>query len=503
MLRGSPIWRPTQHRTRRAGWRVVARHYRGIVTLFDDFDSDSSRERLDTEAAFAASVGLGDQGEPNRRPDTWSVAQVSEWVTAAIDHVFPDDLWVEGEIADLSRSTAGHAYFTLIEPGADRHTAEHTLAVTLFSRNRQRVNTHLKRAGGAVRMEDGVRVRIRGGLQLYSQRSRLQLNMVAIDPTFTLGDLESRRQQILTRLSTDGLIEANRRLALSPLPLRVGLVTSVGSAAYADFVHELEISGIGFELLAADARVQGLDAESTLCNAIAHLARLDVDVVAIVRGGGARTDLAAFDAEAVARAVAACTVPVWAGIGHEIDRTIVDEVAHTSFKTPTACADALVERVRAGHSDAEMSWLGITRRAGELMSDATGDLDRVAATLGRRAEGRVAVADERLGRLADRLKGSSLRLTDRAEAQIESAAASLVRRPTQLLAVAGDRLDSAHSRVRAYDPVHTLARGWSLTRRADGYLVRSTDDVASGDRLTTQLADGTVESVAGESRSNT
>ena len=237
---------------------------------------------------------------------TWSVPEVNEWLTTTIAQAFPDDVWVEGEICNLSRSARGHVYFTLIEPGDDRRSASSSLSVTLFDWYRQKVNLALRRAGGAVRMEDGVRVRIRGHLELYAAKGQVQLRMIAIDPAFTLGDLAVQREKILAALAADGLLDANARIAVIDLPLRVGLVTSLGSAAHADFVHELDASGIGFEL--------------------------------------------------IARAIAASPIPVWTGIGHEIDRTVADEVAHTAFKTPTACAGALVERVRFASTQAERAW---------------------------------------------------------------------------------------------------------------------------------------------------
>ena len=129
-------------------------------------------------------------------------------------------------------------------------------------------------------------------------------------------------------------------------PLRVGVVTSESSAAWADFRHEIERSGIGFRLLLADVRVQGESAVRDVSTAIRSLGlRTDLDVIAVVRGGGSRAELATFDAEEIARAIAASPLPVITGIGHEIDTSVADEVAFLRFKTPTACATGLVERV--------------------------------------------------------------------------------------------------------------------------------------------------------------
>jgi exodeoxyribonuclease VII large subunit len=472
----------------------------GGVSLFDD-DGFSDVPTDHAEHAFVQSLGI--DTDADARPATWSVGQLADWIERLIDQAFPDEIWVEGEIANLSRSHAGHVYFSLIEPGSDQRSADHSLSVTLFDRNRQRVNTHLRRAGGNVRMEDGVRVRIRGQVQLYGARSQIQLRMVAIDPSFTIGDLEARRRQILESLTAEGLLGANARLTLPLLPLRVGLVTSIGSAAHADFVHELELSGIGFEVVTVDARVQGSGAEGTISSAIRQLAEIEVDVVAIVRGGGARTDLAAFDSETIARSIAACPVPVVCGIGHEIDRTITDEVVHTSFKTPTACADALVERVRDGQREAEFAWIAIVRLAQEALTRDQRELTRLSHDVSARALTRLDLTHERLARLGDRVESSSVRLVERAAADLNAAAGDLSRRSSVIFELATNRVDSAAAQVRAYDPSHALARGWSLTRRAGGGLIKSVDDVAAGDELITQVADGTIDSVAAHPRSST
>src|SRR5690606_30731872 len=139
---------------------------------------------------------------------------------------------------------------------------------------------------------------------------------------------EVARAELLARLRAEGLLDRQAALALPPVPLRVGLVTSRGSAAEADFLDELARSGFAFHVIAVDVRVQGTGAPRAIARGIASAAARACDVLAVVRGGGARTDLAAFDQEVVARTIAACPTPVLTGVGHEIDRSVADEVAH-------------------------------------------------------------------------------------------------------------------------------------------------------------------------------
>ncbi|MEZ5260367.1 MAG: exodeoxyribonuclease VII large subunit [Acidimicrobiales bacterium] len=158
-----------------------------------------------------------------------------------------------------------------------------------------------------------------------------------------------------------------------------------GSAAEQDVLHELQRSGFGFEVRTFHAQVQGNQAPETVVRALRAAERHRCDVVALVRGGGARTDLAAFDAELIARTVAELGVPVWTGIGHEVDRSVVDEVAHQAFKTPTACATALVERVAAFLDDVERRWATIAGLATARLDGAEAELRRRSVALTRGA----------------------------------------------------------------------------------------------------------------------
>jgi exodeoxyribonuclease VII large subunit len=404
---------------------------------------------------------------------------VTELVTAideALQAAFPGDVWVEGEISALKAvpiDGGRHIFFDLVEPVPEGGGARPKVAlpVKLFDSQRQRVNAYLRRHG-SIKMTDGVRVRISGTLQHYPARSQVELRMNLLDPSYTLALLATEREEVLRRLSVDGLLDRNAERPLSPVPLRVGLVTSAASAAAADFLHELELSGFGWQVLLADTRVQGTDADQSIVLAVEAAIDAAVDVVAIVRGGGSRTELATFDAETIARAIAASAVPVFTGIGHEIDDSVADRVAHSSFKTPTACAAGLVQQVSAFLARCD---------------DAAASLQTSAARRCRAAAERV----ERTGSQIDattrwRLEGQRSRVDELARRLAVSAPAALGR------ATVG--LEHLEARVHTLDPARALARGWSITRRADGRTVRSVDDVASGDELVTTLVDGTVAS---------
>jgi exodeoxyribonuclease VII large subunit len=442
---------------------------------------------------------------------TFSVTELSDAIGKALRAAFRGEVWVRGEIRDLSRARSGHVYFTLTDPDGDA-----SLDVMLSATKKSAVNDTLKKAGGTVRMTDGTDVRIRGRLDWYAPRGQLQLRMAAIDPAYTLGQLELARAELIARLQAEGLLSANAAHAMPLAPLRVGLVTSEGSAADADFLDELRRSGFAFKVLRADTAVQGFDAPRSIASAIRMLATHQLDVLAIVRGGGARTDLAAFDDEAVARAIASCPVPVLTGIGHEVDTSVADELAHTSAKTPTACAQLLVTRVQELAGALGGMWTAIAERGARSVRRHDDRLVLHARHLARGTRVALDGGEARLASIADRSRRAAVAGLDRASQRLDghrgriTGAARSHLRAAELLIAAGERrvahrapralaeavrsLSAVEARLRALDPDRTLARGWSITRGPDGSLVRFPSDLRPGDRITTRVAGGEVRS---------
>jgi exodeoxyribonuclease VII large subunit len=402
--------------------------------------------------------------------ETFTVGELCTALSTAVATAFPDEVWVKGSISSLTRSANGHVYFDLVDPADDLGSAAPgLLPVALFASDRNRVNAILKKAA-TIRMSDGVEIRIRGRVAYYPPQGRIQLRMSLIDPAYTVGQMAAARQTLLATLAAEGLLHANRRLELPTPPLRVALVTSEGSAAHADFIHEVALGGYPFEVELYDCRVQGVDAVPSIVEAITRAGAgvASLDVVVLIRGGGARTDLAAFDHERVARAIAACPLPVLVGVGHEIDRSVADEVAHTSAKTPTAAAAVLVDAVRSFHSNVEQA-------AARLAALATARLDA--------ATGYLAGSGGRLVSATNALLASHDGQLDRQGTQIQFLAQRYLERSAATV-------NQAELRLRSFDPAVLLARGWSITHTAEGELVRHALDVSPGTTLVTTVSTG-------------
>lgn len=358
-------------------------------------------------------------------------------------------------------------------------------------------------------------MRCRGGVDFYGPAGRLQLVVREVDPVFTVGLLARRRQETLEALAAAGLLERNQALALSELPLTIALVTSHGSAAYHDFVTTLSESGYGFRVLFVHASVQGRDAERELVSALGSLAGAGVDCCALIRGGGARTDLAVFDSRAVAEAVARAPFPVLTGLGHEIDRSVADLAAHTALKTPTKVAEHLIERVaRCDQAvallarDLRRASLERLRRGCEALGSAErgvalartrlaatgsrlGELSRALARTGRL---RLRSADASVAAVGARLAGAAPRLLERSRGAPELCARRLVAASRGRIREAQAGLKGIARLAHDLAPERTLERGFSITRNAAGRALRSPAETAPGEIVRSRLAGGTLTS---------
>jgi len=448
---------------------------------------------------------------------TYEVAELVGMLGDLVEESFPDEIWITGQIRNITKSRKGHVYFDLATPAAAEKTPEAVLPVVLFDWYRKIVNRILG-PGAAGQMIDGAEIRIRGSVSVYKARGQFQLQMKIIDPDYPLSRLTDQRDRLLGELRAAGLLGRNKELLVPTLPLRVALVTSTGSAAEADFRDALSASGLGWEILVADTPVQGFGSEQRIAAALALASRRAVDVIALVRGGGARTELAPFDSAAVAHAVAGCAVPVFTGIGHEIDRSIADLVAHTVCNTPTACATALLERVRTFDRATLEAWERIERTGRRTLAADAHRLDAAARRTSAAAAGHCRAARRDVKRLAsdlDRavrhgaeragwlLDGHRVQAAERAAVRLAehrrmlaSVADRLRLDLRQALTGAFRRLDPLEARLHAYDPQRALERGWTITTDGAGHLLRSVSGITPGATLRTRMSDGTVTSTA-------
>ena len=376
---------------------------------------------------------------------SFSVGQFTEVLNHVLKASFDEGVWVEGEIQGL-RKPNPHAYFTLIE-NVDGVKAQ--LNINLFAGPLRNVQAKLRQQG--IELKDGLKVRLFGRVEYYGPFGKLNLIATDVDTQFSAGDVAAKREELLRQLMEKGVDKLNKRIPVPLVPLRLGIISSSQAAGWADAQQHLTESGIGFAITFCDVRVQGDAAVSQIVAALNSLSRRDdIDLVMLMRGGGSKGDLAAFDDEQIAMAISKCSHPVFTGIGHEIDTSIADIVAHTANKTPTACAQSVIAIVESFLSE---------------LSYSAGSLRSLTQTAVERARSRIAVSVERLRT-----------------------------RPRTALERQSQKLMMHAASVRLLDPVTTMARGWSITRDSSGNVVRSISDIKKGDTVVTALADGSITS---------
>jgi exodeoxyribonuclease VII large subunit len=393
-----------------------------------------------------------------------TVGQLTQRIKRALEEKFPT-VWVEGEISNFHRHAAsGHCYLKLKD-------SEATLSTTIWRTTAQRLKFE---------PSDGLRVIVRGRMNLYPPRGEYSLVVDEIQPK-GIGPLELAYRQLREKLERLGYFDLARKKPIPPLPRRVALITSATSSAVRDMLETLGRRWPAVEVWVRHTRVQGDGAALEIEEALAFInlvggpdSTTPVDVVILGRGGGSLEDLWPFNEEPVARGIAASVIPIVTGIGHEDDYTLADMVADLRALTPTDAATKIVPDRAV------------------LLRQLRTQSDRLRDGLLRRLE----TASRQLRDLAqrrcfrqplDRLRDEERRLDDLGE--------RLVRAARQQIDRSLRRLDAAAAQLESLSPLKVLARGYSLTRRqADNAVVRAAEQVQPGDRIVTLLERGSIVS---------
>lgn len=433
-------------------------------------------------------------------PDALSIADLYDEVQGALNRTFPRSrqLWVRGEIQHVAdqHGRAGHCYVDLVDPETARDRQAPVLRVKCWRSTWGPLRTTLAREG--VVLEPGMVVVLRGTLDFYRPKAEIGFILAELDVTSLLGRLAAARAALLRALAAEGLLEKNRRLAVPAVPLRIGLVASPGTEGYRDFLGQLTASGFAYSVTVAPARVQGADAPGSVAGALGRLARAAdrYDLFVVVRGGGSKADLAAFDAEPIARAVATSPVPVWTGIGHTGDESVADVVANRACITPTECGREIAQRVAAWWESSVVAPATlVARRVEDVVHRVEVHHDGTRRRLAGTARHLVDRQRDHAMKRADVLARCAPRLVDDARAAVVARAARLEPLAGGAVHRRADQLESWRRLLAAYDVERQLERGYTLTLDAGGRIVRSTRDLAPGSSIMTRFADGTARSV--------
>lgn len=405
------------------------------------------------------------------------------------------EVWVVAELSDL-RVSGGHCYMELIEknPATGQTTAR--LRGIIWAGTFARLHADFHTATGQ-QLASGMKVLVRGSVNNHAAYG-LSFVISGIDASFTLGEAERRRREILDRLKAEGVLDLNRTISWPDVPWRIAVVSAKGAAGYGDFMHQLanNPAHLRFRTRLFEAVLQGDRTAPTVIDALNCInAQLDQwDCVVIIRGGGATSDLAAFDNYELALNVAQFPIPVIVGIGHERDVTVLDYVANMRVKTPTAAAEWLIGR---GND------------ALDRLRSLADDIARAAADITAGADKRLAYAESLLAvaplttlqHTAARLQQCSMALAETGARRISPALARLQMIQDSLPSILesrlnreNERLNSRSSLLDALSPTATLKRGYTITR-VNGHALTSALSVTPGSQIQTIFPDGTINSV--------
>jgi exodeoxyribonuclease VII large subunit len=384
--------------------------------------------------------------------------------------------WVRGEIAKVYEK--GHVYVDLVDAGT---TSSDTKRPVLNAHCWATPWAPLKRrlATEGVTLKVGMVVSFYGYVDVYAPQGKIGFSITEIDVEGLLGDVARRRQELIARLAAEGLLDVNKGTALSPVPLRIGLVASPGTEGYNDFTGQLVNSGFSFAITLVKAVVQGDAAPRQIATAIATLDEYGVDVICVVRGGGSKGDLVCFDDERVARSIAASATPVFTGIGHTGDESVADLVAHTRAITPTKLGEEVAALVARWY---EANVQAPAQRVLEASSDV---LEEAAAYLAERRRTMIFA-------VRDRLRSE--------ERHLATTRQHLVMQSGHVLAAATRMLASDRQLLAAYDPTRRLAQGWAVVTDSSGAVVKSLANIAAGDNVRVLVSDGTFGATVGDMR---
>ena len=425
--------------------------------------------------------------------------------------------WVIAELSDVSER-GGHCYMELVEKD-DRGVTIARLRGTIWANNfAYKIKPKFEQITGQ-KFKSGLKVMLFGSASFHEQYG-LSFNITDVDPSFTIGDMERIRREIIETLTREGVVNCNRMLQMPRVPQRIAIISAKGAAGYGDFMNQLQSNPVGFKFYTHlfEATMQGETTSNSVIKALNDIEMtIDLwDCVVIIRGGGATSDLNGFDNLELARRVATFALPVVVGIGHERDRTVLDDIANVRVKTPTAAAEwlimcaqqtldqalALANQVaryvkdRTSGASKQLSHIEgtIPIIAKQQIIKSKSNLAAIASALPYMTKNKILSANRTIDALARDVQHSAIGKISVAQTYLKTMSDALANAAPKAIANQDKRLKALENVVEALSPQKTLRRGFSLTK-VNGKTVKSIDQLADNDVITTYLADGEITSV--------
>lgn len=433
---------------------------------------------------------------PDVNKQTYSLSELTGEIHDVLKEAFPDTYWVRAETSDVHiNSASGHCYLEFIEKDTQSNQIIAKARGAIWAKTFRMLKPYFEMETGQ-HFTSGLKVLVRVSIDFHEVYG-FNLNVVDIDPSYTLGDLVRKRQEIIRQLQEEGVFTLNKELSLPALPQRIAVITSPTAAGYEDFINQLfyNKAGYPFYVKLFPALMQGEKTEESI---IAALERIDshrelFDAVVIIRGGGATSDLNSFDSYLLAANCAQFPLPIITGIGHERDDTIIDLVAHTRLKTPTAVAAFLINCMDQAAEQLNLLQQALCTDTLSILNEKKQTLQRIGTLLPATVNNRIERNRSALNSLASKLPAITSGLLERNKNQLELMHQRIHTAISSRLLKESRFIELQEQFIRMASPDYILKRGYSLTLR-DGKILKSAKAVKSGDHLTTRFSDGEIES---------
>jgi exodeoxyribonuclease VII large subunit len=401
-----------------------------------------------------------------------SLYQFNQYVKQVISVNFDEPVWVRCELASV-RHNKGHVYLELVENNAVSQQVVAQMSAVIWAGDYLRISGKLENQASQV-LKTGAEVQLLVDLS-YHERYGLKMNVRDVDVYFTLGKMEMLRRDILLRLQREERVDRNKAWTLPLVVQRIAVISSPTAAGYHDFMAHIDQNPFGYALASTlfPSSMQGEQVARDITRHLRGMKKSDFDAVVIIRGGGSKLDLADFDSYELGLAISECPIPVLTGIGHEIDVSIADMIAHTSCKTPTAVADFLLTRMRNFDQS-----LGVM--AADLYRLTHHTLDRASRRISQWEQDLHWQAKHILLRQTDWLQQMAFQIKTAAYRQLD---------------VEQEKMQQFAKSLELLDYTKVLARGFSITADLEGQVLRSVKGLSTGDELRITLTDGTLHTI--------
>lgn len=431
----------------------------------------------------------------SQQKDYLTISELNQYIQQVIHDGFPGRVWVCGEIQGYNRSkTKKHIFFDLCEKDEKTQAVLAKTGLVIFYNQKQRLQDVLTESGNPFELKDDIEVKFLCKVDFYPPHGVVRLIVEGIDPSYTLGKIAAEKQRLIALLKKNGTLDENKKLEMPELSLCIGLITSYDSAAYNDFLSELEHCGFGFKVFYRNTLMQGKAAEADICRAFKELYQLsdNFDVIVLTRGGGSVSDLSCFDSQKIAEVIALSPIPVLSGIGHEIDLSVSDLAAHTYQKTPTAVAQFLIARVEDVIAEVETCGTSLVLSAQEQMRRQSDRLRRMVMKFQQEIHGFLKTHQHEITRLNEVIKREPIRLLYNAAQDIGRTKEEFLNGIKVFLKHERQRIEHCQRFVEISDPKNIFKKGFSVARTKDGKLIRSVHDVSEKEVMKTQMTDGVI-----------